>query len=87
MILATADGKRLELQAENEDEMVQWIQAIKRCAAGAPGRPKIVTRGAVSSTKVRSSMVDQSETAGQGNQCLGQFTPDVSQLNQDFISR
>jgi hypothetical protein len=51
IILVTTDGKRLEFQAENEDEMVQWIQAIKRCAAGAPGRPKQVNRATIQSTE------------------------------------
>ena len=39
-VLHTAENKKLELQAENDDEMVQWIQAIRRCAGsgGAPGR-------------------------------------------------
>lgn len=51
IILVPSNGKRLELQAENEDEMVQWIQAIKRCAAGAPGRPKQINRATIQSTQ------------------------------------
>ena len=37
-VLITAENKKIDLQAENDDEMVQWIQAIRRCAGGAPGR-------------------------------------------------
>jgi len=30
-IIVNDDGYRLELQAENEDEMVRWIAAVRRC--------------------------------------------------------
>ena len=38
VVWMTAENKKIDLQAENDDEMVQWIQAIRRCAGGAPGR-------------------------------------------------
>lgn len=37
-IIATSGGSRIELQAENEDEMVKWISALRRCAFGSIGK-------------------------------------------------
>jgi hypothetical protein len=40
------DGQRFEFQAENEDEKMKWMAAIRRCAAAAadgasgPGSPR-----------------------------------------------
>lgn len=38
-IVTTTGNQKVELQAENEDEMVKWITSIRRCANGAGGRP------------------------------------------------
>eukprot|EP01035_Chromulina_nebulosa_P023201 gene23201-30075_t len=35
---STNKGKRLEFQADNEDEMISWIYALRRCAVGAKRR-------------------------------------------------
>jgi hypothetical protein len=41
-IITTSSNQKVELQAENEDEMVKWITAIRRCANGAGGRPNSI---------------------------------------------
>ena len=40
--IVTSNGKKHEFQAENDDELVKWISALKRCASGGVnlGRPK-----------------------------------------------
>lgn len=41
-IITSSTNQKIELQAENEDEMVKWITAIRRCANGAAGRPNSI---------------------------------------------
>jgi hypothetical protein len=36
---APKGASEIDFQAENEDEMVLWITAIRRCSVSAPGRP------------------------------------------------
>ena len=38
-IITTKNNQKVELQAENEDEMVKWITALRRCSNGLAGRP------------------------------------------------
>ena len=38
-IITTKNNQKVELQAENEDEMVKWIAALRRCSNGIAGRP------------------------------------------------
>ena len=42
----------IDFQAENEDEMVLWITAIRRCSVSAPGRPLKALIGDHSTTGV-----------------------------------
>lgn len=50
-VMSCADSIVLNLRkAENEEEMMQWIAAVRRCAVNTPGRPPPREPGATAST-------------------------------------
>ena len=51
------------MQAENEDEMVLWISAIRRCSITLPGRPIDFLRRATSTRISTLSDTDNADTA------------------------
>lgn len=59
------------VQAENDDELVKWITALKRCAGGVPGRPL-----ALRTSEMFGQPQERQVRNGPGNEALALFLDD-----------